>query len=142
MPQMQWKPLDSKMPFQSHLLGGKITDEKKPESSGGPVGAGRGMVSGDDKSKPQNSIYVPPSLSMSNARSSDGTFPIFVSNLSESTTEADLEDLVKHFRPIHKLYLAKDKVTGQCKGFAYIHFRTEMMQLMLLHLSMVMGLII
>jgi translation initiation factor 3 subunit G len=60
---------------------------------------------------------------MLNARSRDDTIAIRVSNLSESTTEADLEDLVKHFGPIHKLYLAKDKITGQCKGFAYIHFK-------------------
>ena len=123
----------TKCPFKDTVLpGGKIMDEKKAESSGGPVGAGTGMAPGDDKSKPQNSKYVPPSLrdgsnkrgdSMSNARSRDDTIAIRVSNLSESTTEADLEDLVKHFGPIHKLYLAKDKVTGQCKGFAYIHFK-------------------
>lgn len=53
----------------------------------------------------------------------DDTTAIRVSNLSESTTENDLEDLVKPFGPIQKLYLAKDKVTGACKGFAYIHFK-------------------
>lgn len=56
------------------------------------------------------------------ARRDDAT-AIRVSNLSESTAESDLEDLVKPFGPIQKLYLAKDKITGQCKGFAYIHFK-------------------
>lgn len=123
----------TKCPFKDTVLtGGKSTDEKKPESSGGPAGVGPGMAPGDDKIKSQNSKYVPPNLrdgsnkrgdSMSNARSRDDTLAIRVSNLSESTTEADLEDLVKPFGPIHKLYLAKDKMTGHCKGFAYVHFK-------------------
>lgn len=53
----------------------------------------------------------------------DDTTAIRISNLSESTTETDLEDLVKPFGPIQKLYLAKDKQTMTCKGFAYIHFK-------------------
>jgi translation initiation factor 3 subunit G len=122
----------TKCPYKDTVLAaGKLADEKKPESAGGPMGTGPGMVPGDDK-KPQNSKYVPPSLrdggnkrgdSMSNPRNRDDTIAIRVSNLSENTTEADLEDLVKPFGPIHKLYLAKDKITGHCKGFAYIHFK-------------------
>lgn len=53
----------------------------------------------------------------------DDATAIRISNLSESTTETDLEDLVKPFGPIQKLFLAKDKQTGLCKGFAYIHFK-------------------
>lgn len=55
----------------------------------------------------------------------DDALAIRVSNLSESTQDADLEDLVKPFGPISKLYLAKDKITGLCKGFAYIHFKSR-----------------
>ncbi|XP_069703284.1 eukaryotic translation initiation factor 3 subunit G-like [Periplaneta americana] len=123
----------TKCPFKDTVLaGGKLLDEKKPESVGGPSGVGPGMAAGDDKNKSQNSKYVPPSLrdggnkrgdTMTNARGRDDTTAIRVSNLSESTTEGDLEDLVKPFGPIHKLYLAKDKATGHCKGFAYIHFK-------------------
>lgn len=120
----------TKCPYKDTVLpGGKLTDEKRPESSGG---VGPGMASGDDKSKQQNTKYIPPNLrdggnkrgdSMSNSRGRDEIIAIRVSNLSDSVTEADLEDLVKSFGPIHKLYLAKDKTTGQCKGFAYIHFK-------------------
>lgn len=60
--------------------------------------------------------------SMSGPRRDDTT-AIRVSNLSESTTDGDLEELVKQFGPVNKLYLAKDKQTGHCKGFAYIHFK-------------------
>lgn len=57
------------------------------------------------------------------ARRDDSYSAIRIANLSDSTTETDLEDLVKPFGPIQKLYLAKDKQTGLCKGFAYIHFK-------------------
>lgn len=53
----------------------------------------------------------------------DNYCAIRIANLSGSTTDIDLEELVKPFGPIHKLYLAKDKQTGLCKGFAYIHFK-------------------
>lgn len=87
---------------------------------------------GADSSKPGGSKYVPPSLRDGGAKRADGPnmarrddnyCAIRIGNLSESTTEMDLEELVKPFGPIHKLYLAKDKQTGICKGFAYIHFK-------------------
>ncbi|BFF91047.1 eukaryotic translation initiation factor 3 subunit G-2 [Drosophila madeirensis] len=46
-----------------------------------------------------------------------------ISNLPESMTEADLEELVKSIGPYSKLYLAREKITGLCKGFAYVHFK-------------------
>lgn len=56
------------------------------------------------------------------ARKDDLT-AIRISNLSESTTDLDLEELVRPFGPVSKIYLAKDKLSGHCKGFAYIHFK-------------------
>lgn len=53
----------------------------------------------------------------------DDVAAIRISNLSNFAVEADLEDLVKGFGPIQKLYLAKEKSTGHCKGFAYVHFK-------------------
>ena len=55
----------------------------------------------------------------------DDTTAIRISNLSESTTDADLEELVKPFGAIQKLYLAKEKNTNSCKGFAYVHFKNR-----------------
>ena len=79
----------------------------------------------------QGSKYVPPSMrdggnkrgdSMQMQRRDDTT-AIRISNLSESTTDTDLEELVKPFGSIQKLYLAKEKSTNVCKGFAYVHFK-------------------
>lgn len=62
---------------------------------------------------------------LNNPRICDDSLAIRISNLSESTQEADLEDFVKPFGPISKIFLAKDKPTNLCKGFAYIHFKVR-----------------
>jgi len=73
--------------------------------------------------------YVPPFMKDiqkaggPSGRGRDDTSAIRISNLSESMTEADLEELVKKFGPHNKMYLARDKNTGLCKGFAYVHFK-------------------
>ena len=88
---------------------------------------------GADAGKPTGSKYVPPSMrdggnkrgdSMQLQRRDDTT-AIRISNLSESTTDGDLEDLVKGFGAIQKLYLAKEKNTNVCKGFAYVHYKSR-----------------
>ena len=48
------------------------------------------------------------------------TAAIRVSNLSENTQEGDLQELFKPFGHIARIYLAKDKVTGQCKVGTFI----------------------
>ncbi|XP_058832290.1 eukaryotic translation initiation factor 3 subunit G [Topomyia yanbarensis] len=98
------------------------------------------------KTKPQPSVqpetttqhsvksgkYVPPSMRDSqkvgmgaNPRGRDDTTAIRISNLSEAMTEADLEELVKKIGPHSKMFLARDKNTGLCKGFAYVHFKSR-----------------
>lgn len=70
--------------------------------------------------------YVPPFIKdqQKNAanKGRDDTTAIRISNLSESTSDGDLEDLVSKFGKKSKMYLAKDKNTLLCKGFAYVHF--------------------
>eukprot|EP01116_Phalansterium_solitarium_P010997 TRINITY_DN26603_c0_g1_i1.p1 TRINITY_DN26603_c0_g1~~TRINITY_DN26603_c0_g1_i1.p1 ORF type:complete len:302 (-),score=66.05 TRINITY_DN26603_c0_g1_i1:241-1146(-) len=75
--------------------------------------------------------YVPPGArggSMARAGEAmgrggrDETATVRVTNLSEETKEADLQDLFRTFGPISRVYLAKDKVTGLSKGFAFINF--------------------
>lgn len=105
-------------------MGGKDLDQDKK-------GTGPSLASSGDGGKPVGaSKYVPPNMregaakrldSMSMTRRDDAA--IRISNISDSTTEADLDELVKQFGPVQKLYLAKDKVTGVCKGYAYIHFK-------------------
>ncbi|XP_039184280.1 eukaryotic translation initiation factor 3 subunit G-like [Crotalus tigris] len=81
----------------------------------------------------QNKIgkYVPPSLrdgasrrgeSMQPNRRADDNATIRVTNLSEDTRETDLQELFRPFGSISRIYLAKNKTTGQSKGFAFIRF--------------------
>ncbi|XP_060528502.1 eukaryotic translation initiation factor 3 subunit G-like [Cylas formicarius] len=111
----------SKCPWKDTMVaGGKIPDDKKPAAT---TSTGEAAKAG--------SKYVPPSLREGASKRTDSTMgrrddsfaAIRIANLSGSTTEMDLEELVKPFGPIHKLFVAKDKVTGVCKGFAYIHFK-------------------
>mmetsp|Transcript_15628 Transcript_15628/g.17652 ORF Transcript_15628/g.17652 Transcript_15628/m.17652 type:complete len:301 (-) Transcript_15628:866-1768(-) len=45
-----------------------------------------------------------------------------VTNISEDTNEADLQDLFKPFGPVARIYLAKDRETQVSRGFAYVSY--------------------
>jgi translation initiation factor 3 subunit G len=102
------------------------------ESDGGPawtqVGAGGAAASSGTSGK-----YIPPSIraGLSSASGAGGFQPerriddlntIRVTNLSESTTESDLQDLFQKYGRISRVYLAKDKETMQSRGFAFVSF--------------------
>ncbi len=80
------------------------------------------------------SLYVPPNLreGVNTAKTSDVSnksceIPVIkIGNLSYSTTEHDLEQLVKWFGPISKLVLPKsNKNPGLNKGFAKVYFKSR-----------------
>uniref|UniRef100_A0A646QDX4 Eukaryotic translation initiation factor 3 subunit G n=1 Tax=Hemiscolopendra marginata TaxID=943146 RepID=A0A646QDX4_9MYRI len=105
---------DTLGPLQETLKG----DEKKPATPA------------QTEEKTKMGKYVPPSLrdggnrrgeSMQPSRR-DETATIRVTNLSEDARESDLQDLFRQFGPIARIYLAKDKTTGQSKGFAFVNF--------------------
>jgi len=89
---------------------------------------------GDNSSAPpltSDGKYVPPSRRGNAAPSSasagrshrdNDQTTLRVTNLSEETKECDLQDLFKPFGPIGRIFLAKDKHTGQSKGFAFITY--------------------
>ncbi|KAF7380952.1 hypothetical protein HZH66_014328 [Vespula vulgaris] len=115
----------SKCPYKDTVLaGGKVPDDKKPLASPAVPGAIAEL-------KPQGSKYVPPSMRDGGNKRGDAmqmqrrddTTAIRISNLSQSTTDADLDELVKPFGTVVKQYLAKEKQTTLCKGFAYVHFK-------------------
>ncbi|NWH95039.1 EIF3G factor, partial [Aegithalos caudatus] len=56
------------------------------------------------------------------ASPADDNATIRVTNLSEDTRETDLQELFRPFGSLSRIYLAKDKTTGQSKGFAFISF--------------------
>lgn len=50
---------------------------------------------------------------------------IRVTNLSENTTEADLQELFSHFGRVSRVYLAKNKETMESRGFAFVTFVSQ-----------------
>jgi translation initiation factor 3 subunit G len=88
------------------------------------VGAGGGTASGT------TAKYIPPSQRAAMAsggvvkpeRRTDDLNTIRVTNISENTSEADLQELFKPFGRISRVYLAKDKETLQSRGFAFVSF--------------------
>lgn len=99
---------------------------------GGASGAVGGVGSGASAAK-----YVPPSARGGGAGSSssaagfkperrtDDLNTIRVTNLSDSTTEADLQELFQRYGRISRVYLAKDKETMQSRGFAFVSFMSK-----------------
>nr|ALS04679.1 eukaryotic translation initiation factor 3 subunit G [Pseudodiaptomus poplesia] len=81
--------------------------------------------------------YVPPSKrggdtgrpgqgdSMDRKGRGDETAAIRVSNLSENVSDEDLKELCQNFGRIARIFLAKDKNTGKCKGFAFVNFHQK-----------------
>jgi len=45
-----------------------------------------------------------------------------VTNIGEDIVEADLQDLFRPFGRVLRVYVAKDRVTMQCRGFAFVTF--------------------
>jgi len=110
-----------------------------PEEGGQDTGAGGGwtQVGGAAAATPSATAsggtgkYVPPAaragLSGTAAgykpeRRTDDLNTIRVTNLSENTTEADLQDLFQRFGRISRVYLAKDRESHTSRGFAFISF--------------------
>lgn len=108
---------------QKRQLQRKYDVEDEPEDA---AGGDKWTQVGSTGSK-----YVPPSMRGGGAaggtafkpeRRTDDLNTIRVTNLSESTTEADLQYLFSKYGRISRVYLAKDKETMQSRGFAFVSF--------------------
>lgn len=99
---------------------GLLEPERPPEEDGpsgtlGPAGSKSGS-------------WVPPSLRNRVAGGGEegprrrDENSVRVSNLSEDVTEQDLLDLFGPFGPIQRIYVAKDRETGEPRGFAFVNF--------------------
>jgi len=114
-------------------LPGTEEDKASPTGNapaGGAIGAA-GASAGAAAAAGGPQKYVPPSRrdgragggeTMNDRRRTEDTAAIRVSNLSESTQEGDLQELFKPFGHIARIYLSKDKITGECRGFAFVHY--------------------
>lgn len=125
---------DTLGPLRESLAGGEKEEEGNDKSGPGGVAGGAPNSSAGGAGGPgAGGKYVPPSKrgdnrmgeSMPDRKRTEDTAAIRVSNLSENTQEGDLQDLFKPFGSIARIFLAKDKVTNQCKGFAFINYHKK-----------------
>ncbi|KAG1146055.1 hypothetical protein G6F37_002987 [Rhizopus arrhizus] len=79
------------------------------------------------------SKYTPPHLRNKGAPSAgesmrekrDDSATLRVTNLSEDVTDSDIYDLFNRFGSIARVYLARDRETNLCKGFAFVSFNNR-----------------
>jgi len=110
----------SKCPYKDLAASKGLTVGEKLDESG--TGDARKSAAGG---------YVPPSMragakggesmgdSMRRPRDENS---IRVTNLSEDTREADLQELFRPFGTITRIYVAFNRETGESRGFAFINF--------------------
>jgi len=71
-----------------------------------------------------SNVYVPKSLrgGPGAKMERDDSTTIRVTNLSEDTREEDLRELCRRFGSLQRVFLARDKITGLSRGFAFVTF--------------------
>ncbi len=52
----------------------------------------------------------------------DDSATVRISNISSGTSEADLDELCKVFGNIRRIFLSRDRDTGESRGFAFVAF--------------------
>jgi len=100
-----WNIVGAGGPGGGGAAGGKYV----PPSQRGGAGPMSGSMGGRMDGKPMQ-------------QRTDDLNTIRVTNISENTTEADLQDLFQPFGRISRVYLAKDKETMISRGFAFVSF--------------------
>ncbi|KAJ3053064.1 translation initiation factor eIF3 subunit g [Rhizophlyctis rosea] len=55
----------------------------------------------------------------------DDLSTIRITNLSEDTTEQDVKDLVSRFGHTSRVFVARDRETNTCKGFAFVSYYSK-----------------
>lgn len=55
----------------------------------------------------------------------DNTPTLRVTNLSPDTKDLDVRELFNRFGRVTRVYLAKDKITGLSRGFAFVSFDSK-----------------
>lgn len=121
----------TKCPYKDSLQPLKDIEDKEK----GKDGVDAGPAASEGGGKIAGGKYVPPSLrggvdasqrrgeTMNNSRrQTDEAATLRVTNLSEDACESDLQELFRPFGPIARVYLAKDKITNQSKGFAFVSY--------------------
>jgi len=116
-------------PYKDMFEEQRANEEGGEGAAGGPVDSRMKQQQAEEKMK--GGTYVPPSMrggggatrgpgaTMMDRRDD---FTVRVTNLPEDTTDQDLKDLFSMTGKVLRIYLAKDKQTQRCKGFAFVTY--------------------
>jgi len=119
-------------PYKDMFEEQRANEEEAMEGGAGGAIDARTKQQAEDKMK--GGTYVPPSMrggggGPGGARGPGATmmdrrddFTVRVTNLPEDTTDQDLKDLFSMTGKVLRIYLAKDKQTQRCKGFAFVTY--------------------
>jgi len=114
-------------PYKDTLLPVQEALNKAEEKKAGP--AAPAAAGG---AKKEGSAYVAPALreggnrrgeTMATGGRSDEGCTVRVTNLSENARDSDLQDLFGRIGDIARIFLSKDKITGQSRGFAFVSYK-------------------
>jgi len=116
--------------------GATVTDETEkyvPKSMRPGGGGARTSEAPRATAEPAGNTYRPPSMrdgsggggrTMGGGRD-DPMHTVRVTNLSEDITEQDLRDLFGTYGALQRVFLVKDKISRESKGFAFVTFYTR-----------------
>lgn len=98
-----------------------------------PNGGLASGVTDPNASKSATGKYQPPakragSSALSTGESMytrDDSATVRISNISRGTSEADLDELCRGFGSIRRIFLSRDRDTGESKGFAFVAFHNQ-----------------
>jgi len=116
---------DTLLPVQEALK----AEEKKAAAAAAPPAA---AAPGGPGGKKEGSAYVAPALreggnrrgeTMATGRRTDEGCTVRVTNLSENARDSDLQELFGRIGEISRIFLSKDKNTGQSRGFAFVSYK-------------------
>jgi RNA recognition motif-containing protein len=62
---------------------------------------------------------------MRRQRQRPAVFSVQFKGLPKTMDEKKFEELVKEFGPTKKRFISKEKTTGECKGFGFVHYRSK-----------------
>ncbi|KAH9364154.1 hypothetical protein HPB48_023146 [Haemaphysalis longicornis] len=115
-------------PFKDKMA---LPEQLKEESKPLALASGSSAAPSKVKGKGKSGKYIPPTMhegadqcsaSMSQSRTRGVAGTIRVTNLSEDVHHSDLRDLFRPFGQLARIYLVKNKVTGQSKvGTGHVH---------------------
>lgn len=79
-----------------------------------------------EETKEEGGRYIAPALRFGGDKKGDrerrDESTLRITNLSEDTRESDVHELFRPYGQISRVFLARDRETNQCKGFAFVSF--------------------